>query len=118
MNFDGTLSTTKQKASMWIVVPKSKGDCLNIRAKQNSICSSLMVESKVTLLRLHTTISIGVTKLMVEGDSKVVIETMKESLEECPNEIRNCIQDCKELFKAFDHIFLQHVIRSKNKVKF
>lgn len=58
----------------------------------------------------------GVEKLVVEGDSKVVIEAIKEPLEECPNDTRNYIQECKEFFKAFDHICLQHANRSNNKV--
>lgn len=39
------------------------------------------VEADATLLGLQTTIFMGIKKLIVEGDSKIVI-TMKESLEE------------------------------------
>lgn len=95
MNFDGALSTVKQKASMRVVVCNSKGECLSIRAKQRSFCSPLMIESEATLLGIHTAISMGVKKLVVEGDAKIVINAMKEPLEECPNEIRNCIHECK-----------------------
>lgn len=41
---------------------------------------------------------------------------MQEPLEECPDEIRNCIHECKALLKSFDYIYLQHVAINKNKV--
>lgn len=50
------------------------------------------------------------------SDSKITIDALKEPLEEWQIEIRNCINDCKELFKHFDNITLQVIRRTKNKV--
>lgn len=72
------------------------------------------MESEAALLRLQTAITMGVKKLIVEGDSKIVIDAMKEPLEECQTDIRNCISDCKGQFKYFDIIIMQHVCRNKN----
>lgn len=85
---------------MGIVVCNSKGDCLNIRAKQKSFCLPIMIESEAALSGIHMTISMGIKKLVIEGNAKIVINAMKEPLEECPNEKRNCIHECKELLKS------------------
>lgn len=67
MNFDDALSTMQLKANIEIVVHISKGECLNIRAKQRSICLPLMTKSEAALLGLHTIVAMGVKKLVVEG---------------------------------------------------
>lgn len=100
MNFDGASSTVKQKASMGVVVRNSKRKCLSIRAKQRNFSSPLMIESEATLLGIHTAILMGVKKLVVEDVAKTVINTMNESLEEFPNEIRNCIHECKNFLNT------------------
>lgn len=64
------------------------------------------------LLRLQTIIAMGVKKLIVKGDSKIMIEAMKEPLEECSNEIWNC----KDLFMCFDYIIIDHGSRNRNKI--
>lgn len=48
-------------------------------------------------------------------DSKIMIEAMKESLEESPIEIRNCINDCKDLLDNFESISMKHVNRKLTK---
>lgn len=53
---------------------------------------------------------------MEAGDSKNVIEALKEPLEESPIEIRNCIAECKELFQCFEIIKLQYASMNNNKV--
>lgn len=84
MNFDGALFTSKRKASIRIILWNFNGNCHTIRAKSRNICSSLVAESKTTLLELQTTKVMGVKKLIGEGDSKTIIEAMKENLEDCP----------------------------------
>lgn len=71
MNFDGVLSTIMQKVSTGIVVWNSKGECLTMRTKFRSICSSLLVESKAALLGIQTPIAMRVKKIIVEGDQRL-----------------------------------------------
>lgn len=116
VNFDGALSTLKQKASMRIIIHNSKGESLAIRNKLRSMCSPVLVESDVALLGIHTTITMGVKKIIVEGDAKIVTEALRNPLEEALNEIRNCIDECKELLKNFDNFIIQHASRNRNNV--
>lgn len=100
---------------MGIVVWNSKREGLTIRSKRN-ICSPLLEECEAALLGIRTSIVIGARQIVVEGDSKNVIEALKGPLEESPTEIRNCITECKELFQCFKIIKLQYANRNKNKV--
>lgn len=95
MNFNSAISTLKQKASMGIVIRNTKGEAITIRSKSRNICSPLQVESEAALLEIQTCIAIGAKRVIVEGDSKNVIEALKEPLEESPTEIRSCIAECK-----------------------
>lgn len=58
----------------------------------------------------------GVKKVIIESNAKIVIEALKNPLEEASNEIRNCIDECKELLKNFESFIILHVSRSKNNV--
>lgn len=57
-----------------------------------------------------------VKKVIIEGDAKIIIEALKNLLEEVPNKIRNYIAECKELLKNFESFIIQHVYKSKNNV--
>lgn len=93
MNFDGALFTRNQKASMDIVIRNSKGKCIIIRHKQRSIYSPVQAESEAALFGLQMAISMGVKKIVVEGNSKITINALKEPLEERQAKIRNYIND-------------------------
>lgn len=111
MNFDDALSTRIQKNKHGM--RNSKREWLH---DPKQMCSSLLIE--VTLFGLQITISMGIKKLIVEGNSKTVIEAMKETLKECLNEIRNCIKDCKDLLISFDTIIPWHANMSRNKIMY
>lgn len=68
------------------------------------------------LLGLQMIVTMGIKKIVVEGDSKITIEALKEPLEECHTEIRNCINDCKNPLNNFDNVILNHVSRTRNNV--
>lgn len=57
----------------------------------------------------------GIKKIIIEGDSEEVIESLSREVEECFTEIRLCIEDCKSLAQMFDFINYKHVVRSRNK---
>lgn len=41
---------------------------------------------------------------------------MKEPLEECQSEIKNCINNCKILLNKIENVILNHASRTKNNV--
>lgn len=85
-----------------------------IRSKVRSICSPLLEESEAALFGLQATIVMGAKKVIVKGNTKIVIEVLKDLLEESLNEIRNCIVEQKEFLQNFDSFIIQHACRSRN----
>lgn len=62
---------------------------------------------------LHMAVAMNVKKPVI-GQSKIIIQALKEEPKECPIEIRNCIEDCKALVLQFEFVDFQHVTRSRN----
>lgn len=73
MNFDGALSTSKQKTGLRVVIRDLIGHAVICRAKQRHLCSPLMAECESALLGLQMATTLGIKKLEVEGDSMKVI---------------------------------------------
>lgn len=57
---------------------------INARSARKMIWSPLIAECQIVLQGLQTTSTLGVQKLVIEGDSLQVIDTLYEDLEDCP----------------------------------
>lgn len=103
---------------MRVIIRDAKGELVTARARSRHLCSPLMSESEVALLALRTAQALRITKLVVEEDSVEVINALKGALEECPREIKLCIEDCKRLFLSFSMLTFKHVSRLGNKAAY
>lgn len=115
-NFDGTTSERKNAAAMRIIIRNFKGEMVVARTRRISRCSPLRIECEATLLALRTTSTLGIKHLILEGDSMEVINLMEGALEECPQEIKVCIEDYQVLFPNLLNLNIKHVRREGKKV--
>lgn len=101
---------------MGVIIRNAKGELMIAKTKIRSLCPSLRIESETTLFALRTSPTLGIDRLILEGDSMEVIKSMEGALEEFPQEIKICIIDYNELFSKFPCLNLKHVRREGNKV--
>lgn len=98
VNFDGVISERKQIGAMGVVVHNAKEKITAARAGKRNLCSPLLFECETTFLALRTTLALGITKFVLEGDSKEVINSLEGALKDYPSEIRLCIEDYRNYF--------------------
>lgn len=75
-----------------------------------------IVESEAALMGIRKTNALGIKKVIIEGDSFIIIQSLPEALEDYPREIKICITNCKHLLSCFQSIVFNHVNWFKNKI--
>lgn len=106
----------KQMSRMGIIIKNTKGEMITTRSNIRETKSPLQAESESALMGIRIANALGVKKIIIEGDSLVIIQALQEPLEECLKEIKICIADCKNLLPNFDSIVFNHASRLKNKL--
>lgn len=103
-------------AEMGVILRNAIGEMITTRNGRRTIRSPLHAKGEVALLGLRTTLALGVTKFIIEGDSLIVIQALQEPLEECSIEIKIYIDDNKNILSCFQNVVIKHVSRLKNKI--
>lgn len=103
-------------ARMAIIIRDSKGQMIIVRIGKRALCTLLLIGIKAVLLGIKPVSALGIRKLIIEGDSKEVINSLKGTLEEYPLEIRLCNDDCKNSLSSFEFLEIKHVEIEGNKV--
>lgn len=75
-NFDGTFLMEKQMAGMGIIIRNTKGEMITFRSNIRETGTPLQTESEAALMEIRTANALGVKKIIIEGDSSVVIQTL------------------------------------------
>lgn len=81
------------------ILRNAKGEMITRGGRR--IASSPLAESEMALMGLKIAFNLGITKIILEGSSRIIIQALQKASEECPIEIRIYIVDCKNLFSTF-----------------
>lgn len=102
-------SSTRQGGGAGVVLYDSDGVSISLSFKLEFPCSNNVAEYEALILGLIATLKLGVKKLQVQGDSKLIIEQVNGEFalkEAALVEHRTAIQ---KLIKSFSSIQFEHV---------
>ncbi|XP_057249008.1 uncharacterized protein LOC130590535 [Beta vulgaris subsp. vulgaris] len=113
LNFDGSKSDSKH-CSFGFIIRDSYGIPIHFGAKAlPASWSILMAEAMGMYIGIKTAISLGISKLLVEGDNLVVINSIRREWR-VPWEITNIIEDAGHDIKRMEFFSAQHCYREAN----
>ena len=112
LNFDG-LVLTDNKASSGFILRNSEGSPILASTKNVGVSNVLRAEAFALRVGLHATLLHGHLNIIVEGDSKILIDNINNKCS-VPWKIQTLVRDIKILASKFHNIKFNHVWRETN----
>ena len=115
LQFDGCSKSNPGIAGAGAVIYKFNEEISNkIKFVGNNETNNV-AEYTGLIIGLKEAINLGITKLIVEGDSMLVIKQMKGEYKVKSSNLINLYNEAKELAKMFEFIVFSHIYRENNK---
>ena len=115
MNFDGAMFREIQRVGMGVIVRNAKGCVLASMAETFHLPFSVaIVEVIAEKKALQFAKDIGLSSIILEGDSKIVIDGLKSTYSFL-NKYGHLLVEAKEVADQMDAVEFQHVPRQANK---
>src|SRR5579859_5245620 len=112
MYFDGSLKLEGGGAGVLLISPK--GEQLKYVLQILWKASNNEAEYKALLHGLRLTVSLGIKRLLVFGDSSIVINQVNKELDRNAENTNTYCEEVRKLEKNFYGLELHHVIRDNN----
>lgn len=111
--FDG--SSTHQGGDAGVVLYDAEGVNISLSFKLEFPCSNNVAEYEALLLGLISALKLGVKKLRVQGDSKLIVEQVNREFALKEAALVEYGTAAQKLIKSFSSIQFEHVPRAQNK---
>lgn len=116
INCDGSFCVTSSICRVKVMVRDWRGAFVHAKLNQGLATSPLMPECLAAKMALTTAKDLGLTCLVLQGDSLDVISLLQNPLEDTPWIISTLIQDCLSIIKTFTVFRCLHVRHCANSV--
>lgn len=116
INFNVSFCLTSFIGGIGVVVRDWRGDFVYARSDQVFASSLLMAECMAVRLTLTITLDLGLSFLVLEGDSLEVINKLRNPSKDVPWIASSLVQDCLFIITSFISFNCKHVRRSANSV--
>ena len=115
MNFDGAMFREIQRAGMGVIVRNAEGCVLASMAETFHLPFLVAVVEVIAAKKaLQFAKDIGLSSIILEGDSKIVIDGLKSTYSFL-NEYGHLLVEAEEVADQMDAVEFQHVPRQANK---
>lgn len=113
LSLDG--SSTYQGGDTGVVLYDPEGINVSLSFKLDFPCSNNIAKYEALLLELKSTLKLGVKKLRVQGDSKLIIKQINREFALKEASLVEYRTDVQKLTKSFSSIQFEHIPRAQNK---
>ena len=112
MNFDGALFTAENSAGLGVVIRNEEGQVM-VALSQKTTFTAIEVEAMATHRALKLGLETGFHRIILEGDSQILISAMENSSHSLSN-IGHIVKGIQYLTSYFSKIHYSHVRRHCN----
>ncbi|XVF29969.1 hypothetical protein REPUB_Repub16aG0017000 [Reevesia pubescens] len=115
VNFDGAMTKNDSTGGIGVIVRDHTGQCMGaLSVKVQLIASPFQVEAMAAIKALNFAHELGMTKIVLEGDSLTIIKKLQQSLEQDLSPVGNLIDEARQKMHAFRYCCSIHTKRQGN----